>query len=162
MDDQIWTSQFGFRKGRSTLDAIFVARRRIEAACAQRFGHISLLALDWRKAFDSINVDALSKALSRFGLPQQLVDTIEVLLKARTFFVQDHGSTSTQREQSSGVSQGCTLSPLLFVIVMTMVMRDATKLLKEPAKRAYERGDLADIVYADDTLLLGVSKENLQ
>ena len=82
VDTQLWESQFGFRKDRSTPDAIFVARRRIETACAQRHGRISLLALDWSKAFDSINAEALLKALLRFGLPEHFVDTIEALLRS--------------------------------------------------------------------------------
>jgi len=51
VDGALWGSQFGFRSGYSTEDAIFIARRRIEIAKAQRNGRITLLALDWRKAF---------------------------------------------------------------------------------------------------------------
>ena len=46
LDERLWRSQFGFRRGRSTQDAIYVARRHIELACAQRTGRVSLLALD--------------------------------------------------------------------------------------------------------------------
>ena len=110
-DDGLWASQFGFRPGRITEDAIFVSRRRIELARAQRNGKISLLALDWRKAFDSINPTSLVDALRRFGLPQQFLDMISSLLAARCFSVSDCGSTSELHKQSSGISQGCTESP---------------------------------------------------
>lgn len=36
-------------------------------------------------------------------------------------------------------------------------MHDALSMLQGPAREAFERGDLADVVYADDTLLMGVS-----
>ena len=49
------------------------------------------------------------------------------------------------------------MSPLLFVTVMTAVMHDAVSFLPEDAKAAYDRGELADVVYADDTLLLGAN-----
>ena len=160
-DDGLWASQFGFRPGRSTEDAIFVSRRRIELARAQRNGKISLLALDWRKAFDSINPTSLVDALRRFGLPQQLLDMISSLLAARCFSVSDCGSTSELHKQSSGISQGCTLSPLLFIIVMTVLMNDAVESLGEEARSAYAKGDLADLVYADDTLLVGVADKHL-
>ena len=53
-ESRLWKRQFGFRSGRSTKDALFIARRRIEQALAPRGGFSLLLALDWRKAFDSI------------------------------------------------------------------------------------------------------------
>ena len=40
---------------------------------------------------------------------------------------------------------------------MTMLMHDAVALLSPAARESYNKGNLADIVYADDTLLLGVS-----
>ena len=46
LDKRLWRSQLGFRKPRSTYDAILVARIRIELACAQRRGRLCLVALD--------------------------------------------------------------------------------------------------------------------
>ena len=153
----LWSSQFGFRPGCSTEDAIFAARRRIELACAQRDGRIILLALDWRKAFDSINVEALLNSLLRFGISDSYVQMIESILKSRNFVVDEFGFRSAPLSQDSGISQGCTLSPLLFIIAMTVMMADAVTLLSPRARDAYERGDLCDLVYADDTLLLGTN-----
>ena len=157
LDSRLWPSQFGFRKGLSTVDALYVARRRIELACAQRDGQISLLALDWAKAFDSVHVGRLLFCLRRFGVKGVALNAIESLMQDRRFFVEDCGELSSLRPQLSGISQGCTLSPLLFVVVMSAVMHDAVAMLSPAAKAAHERGDLADLVYADDTLLLGSS-----
>jgi hypothetical protein len=41
------------------------------------------------------------------------------------------------------------LSPLIFVILMSVLMHDALSMLQGPAREAFERGDLADVVYAD-------------
>ena len=157
LDGRLWHSQFGFRTGRSTVDAIYVARRRIELACAQRGGQVSLLALDWAKALDSVHVGRLTQCLQRFGIRGQTLEAIKGLMQNRCFFVQDCGCKSSLRRQRSGISQGCTLSPLLFVVVMTAVMHDAVSFLPEDARAAYDRGELADVVYADDTLLLGAN-----
>ena len=62
----LWKTQFGFRPRYGTEDAIYIARRHVENACAARFGQIKLLALDWKKAFDSVHVDSLLDALRRF------------------------------------------------------------------------------------------------
>ena len=45
---------------------------------------------------------------------------------------------------------------------MTVLMHDAVSNLDAPSAAAYEKGDLADIVYAHDTLLLATSDGHLQ
>ena len=75
--------------------------------------------------------------------------------------VDDSGTCSGQRQQLSGITQGCTLSPLLFVVVMSVLMSDAVALLDTETKEAYNKGDLADITFADDTLLMGVAQNSL-
>jgi hypothetical protein len=162
LDARLWGSQFGFRKGHSTEDAMYVARRHIELACARRNGQVNLLALDWAKAFDSVHSGRLLQCLRRFGICGKTLQAIDGLMSSRPFFVGDSQQTSTLRAQSYGISQGCTLSPLLFIVVMSAVMHDAVKLLSPPAREAYEKGALADIVYADDTLLIGASAKHVQ
>jgi hypothetical protein len=155
VDKVLWRTQFGFRQGCSTDDAIFIARRLLEVARAQRHGKITMLALDWRKAFDSINVDSLIDALRRFGIPHPILNLLRTFLRNRTFSVKECGVTSALHHQQSGISQGCTLSPLLFIIAMTVLLHDAVEDLGAAAKAAYRCGDLGEIVYADDTLLYG-------
>lgn len=53
------------------------------------------------------------------------------------------------------------MSPLLFIIVMSALMQDVTELLSPAAKEAYRKGELADIAYVDDTLLLGICGDHL-
>ena len=97
LDARLWKSQFSFRKGRCTGDAIYVAGRHVELALAQRGGTASLLALDWQKAFDSINVDSLLDGLRRFGFPPKILRVINSLMQDRKFYVEDSGVKSNQR-----------------------------------------------------------------
>ena len=82
-DKLVWSSQFGFRLGRSTEDALHCVRRAVEKAWADKGGSLHLLALDWRKAFDSIDPSATLNALRRFGLPPKLLKAIAAIYSER-------------------------------------------------------------------------------
>ena len=125
VESLICSSQFGFRSGVSTSDALFLARRFIDKATAQRDGKLAMLALDWAKAFDSISPAALMHALHRFGIPQHFVDMIHAIYSSRMFFVHDQQHSSDAKHQHFGISQGCPLSPMLFIIMMTVLIHDA-------------------------------------
>ena len=160
-EERLSSQQFGFRKGHSTQDAIFILRRRVELAHAQRNGQLYVLALDWAKAFDSLEPSAMLAALRRFGLPPDVLKIIEAIYTDRVFRVAEGGTFSTTRQQHSGISQGCPLSPFLSIMVMSIIMQDAaSSLLAEDQKRLAE-GTLGELLYADDTLLLSVSSTSL-
>ena len=80
VERRLTRTQFGFQSGRGTGDAISAVRRHIDLALARCDGRIGMVALDWRKAFDSINVDALIVALGRLGLPPKLLRMINLFM----------------------------------------------------------------------------------
>ena len=161
VDARLWESQFGFRKDRSTLDAIFVARRRIESALAQRYGRLSLLALDWSKAFDRIKHNGLMAALTRFGIPTPLIDMVAGIYRRRTFVVRDNSRESSQHQQKAGVTQGYPLSPYLFILVMTAMFSDIDKEMTSTIilKRA-PNANCDEVLYAADTICISTSYAN--
>ena len=161
-EKRLTETQFGFRRGRGTVDAILALRRRIELAWAQRSGQAACLALDWQRAFDSISPEALMQALRRFGLPEALLETISAIYDNRKFRVTDGTTFSAEKTQAAGIAQGCPLSPFLFVMLMTVLVKDAVESLPAHDQRRYEEGSLASLLYADDTLLIGVSAPSLQ
>eukprot|EP00973_Karenia_brevis_P035106 4843869-Karenia_brevis.AAC.1 len=55
IENILWETQFGFRPGMGTQGAIFIARRLIERCFNFEHHHITFLALDWARAFDSID-----------------------------------------------------------------------------------------------------------
>ena len=66
-EDKLTNNQFGFRSKRGTEDAIFAAHRYLEMIWARRSGQVCLLALEYKKAFDSVTPSGLIRALKRFG-----------------------------------------------------------------------------------------------
>ena len=92
---RIYASQFGFKSGRGTADAILLARRILEQTRERKNGKLMMLALDWAKAFDSISPERLVLALRRFGIPEPMVRVIQVIYEDRQFFVRS-GSGESQ------------------------------------------------------------------
>ena len=159
---RLTTTQFGFRSGRGTNDAIFAVRRHIELALAHKGGRVGILSLDWKMAFDSINTEALISASKRFGVPPKLLRVIQHIYADRRFSVVDGELQSTERPQRSGVSQGCPLSPFLFVMLMSVVIEETKESLSIEAQEQVRNGSADILLYADDTLLVSSAGPCLQ
>ena len=73
-------TQYGFRGNRSTVDALFIARRIQEyAEQADQTG--LMLLLDWEKALDKVDHEWLIRALKAFNIPVEIMRIIEGLYK---------------------------------------------------------------------------------
>ena len=68
-EQRVRATQFGFKSGCGTVDALFIARRATDAAWEAADGSLLIVLLDWGKAFDRIDPSALMNALTRFGVP---------------------------------------------------------------------------------------------
>ena len=77
------------------------------------------------------------------------------------FQVRGHGHSSSQRRQRSGISQGCPLSPFLFVMLMSTIVKDAVDQLSSTAKNDLSSNFLSILLYADDTLLIVLALEEI-
>ena len=75
LDEWICKAQYGFRKDKSTADAIHLIRRIAEHG-QQTSNKLHMVLLDWEKAFDRVNPEALLVALRRIGTPQIYIDAI--------------------------------------------------------------------------------------
>ena len=76
IDPQLSDTQCGFRKGRGTIDQIWVTRQVLEKAVEYKVP-IHLCFVDLSKAYDSVNRTAMLAVLRSYGVPQQLVEIIQ-------------------------------------------------------------------------------------
>ena len=78
LEKHLHQTQFGFRKGRSTVDPLFCLRR-ITDVVEQGSDQLVLIFLDWEKAFDKINHQKMFQSHRRLNIPEDLLAAISSL-----------------------------------------------------------------------------------
>ena len=77
-----------------------------------------------------------------------------------TFYVQDDYSKSDTKKQSSGITQGCPISPYLFVLVMACIDYDVRlEISQETKENRLPRIVFDSVYYAEDTILFSRDKK---
>ncbi len=150
-------SQFGFRTGRGTADAIFVARQILEKAREHNF-HIHFNFIDFKAAFDTVWREALWRFMSSVGVNQRIIEIVKKMYQNTQCAVMIGGAMTEWFGVEVGVRQGCILSPTLFNLFLEFAMKELKSIDRELNYR--EKMSL-DIRYADDTTLLSVFFEKL-
>ncbi|EYC43821.1 hypothetical protein Y032_0480g2243 [Ancylostoma ceylanicum] len=113
--------QAGFRKGFSTIDRIHTVTRFIEVSREYKMP-LCLTFIDLRKAFDTVEIEAVLEALGNQGAPIQYIRIFRVLynnFSTRISPFYDNITIDVRR----GVRQGDTVSPKLFTTTLEDVMR---------------------------------------
>ena len=163
LDPFLRENQYGFRRGRSTNEAIFLIRRLQDLVDAKRNQALFLLFLDWSKAFDTIKPAALHLALKRLKIPPRMCSAIRDLTASPYFEVVVNGEMSSEKKQASGIRQGCTLSPLLFIALQTVMFHDIERVfLGQHPLAITPTVPFFDVEFADDTVLISRNSEHLQ
>jgi len=158
LDRHLQKTQYGFRKDKSTGDAIHLVRRVIEYGESTK-NQLHLLLLDWEKAFDKVDREALMEAMQRMGVDEKLIRIVRSLYKNTTFKVEIDGNCSKWETQHTGIRQGCPLSPYLFLIVMTVMFHDVHEQVDDTMKRHRVPGaEFDEVTYADDTICISRSE----
>ena len=83
-----------------------------------------MILLDWKQAFDNIDHMKLLEALKRIGATDKFIRIIANLYEKPTFRAKHKEHISELKKQRAGIRQGCTLSPFLFHILMTVMFED--------------------------------------
>ena len=78
IEPQIYGGQYGFRRHRSTVDAIFITRKIMES-CREYGRPLYMCFLDITKAYDSIKREHLWEALRDHSVPEYLITLITTI-----------------------------------------------------------------------------------
>lgn len=133
-------SQYGFRRQRSTTDALLAVSHDIHQAL-DNGGEARMIALDLSAAFDKVPHNALIHKLRMKGIFGPFLSLLNSFLINRVQQVVVDGAVSEQKSVLSGVPQGSVLGPSLFLIYMS----DLPDILENPIYS-----------FADDTTLVRI------
>ncbi|UYV69335.1 hypothetical protein LAZ67_6003265 [Cordylochernes scorpioides] len=154
-------NQAGFRKGYSCQDHIFTLVSLIQMTLSRRRGKLYAFFIDLRKAFDTVPHHLLWKKLALNGLSCRFIKLIKNYYTQMTATVRWRGSFTEAIKIQAGVLQGEPLSPYLFILFLNDLVHlfDESEL---PGINLENYGTIHLLLYADDIVILGESKINLQ
>ena len=147
------SDQYAFVKGRQVADLLRELDDIIENGKI-RFPESIILSIDYAKAFDTLSLKAVRKAMLFFGFGEVYCRWIDILLAERTSCVRNGGYISDFFDMERGVRQGCPISPLLFILTLELLARDIRKNEKIKGLKlpGFERS-IKIKMYADDATL---------
>ncbi|UYV71222.1 hypothetical protein LAZ67_8002258 [Cordylochernes scorpioides] len=157
----ILENQAGFRKNRSCTDHILLLNSLIQLSLRRKRGKLYVFFVDLTKAFDTVPHDLLWQKLHKMGISNKFVMLIKNFYKEAKITIRWKGQYSSNVKINSGVLQGESLSPLLFILYMA----DLIELYNNSALTGFHLPDfgvLHLLLYADDIAIIGESKINLQ
>lgn len=134
-------NQFGFRGGKSTIDAILSVRSTSETA-AEEGGVLLAVSLDISNAFNTLPWDWIGKALIHHKVPTYLIAIIKDYFCDRKLEYVNRDGLTCKIDMVCGVPQGSVLGPLLWNLAYDQVLRSTLPI------------GCSAICYADDTLVL--------
>ena len=159
LDVKLRDEQAGFRPQKSCTDQTATLRMIVEQ-CVEWNCPLYLIFVDFEKAFDSLDRDAIWKLLRHYGVPEKIVRMIQSFYSGFQCKIIHKGKLSAPFEVETGVKQGCMLSPLIFILAIDWIMRKVTQ-QRNGLPWTFD-GQLHDLDFADDLCLIAQTFNHAQ
>lgn len=156
IEDYQTTEQAGFRKNKSTIHHLHAINQLIERSKEYNI-EIFICFIDFQKAFDSLDLECIWKALDHANVEEKLIRITQQLYKNNTANIKTE-KPGRAFNINKGVRQGDPLSPDLFNCVLQYIMNQI------PGKHGISINGkkLFNLRFADDIALITTSLEELQ
>ena len=161
MNEELPNIQAGFRKDRGTRDQITNICWIIEKA-REFQKNIYFCFIEYAKAFDCVDHNKLWRILIEVRIPNHLTCLLRNLYVGQEATVRTGHGTTDWFQIGKGVHQGCILSPCLFNLYAEYIMRNAAGLDETPAGIKNAGRNINNLRYADDTIFMAESEEELK
>lgn len=131
--------QSGFRRGRSTMDALIKVSNEIEKAIRMKEVMV-VVYFDIEKAYDTVWREGVLIKAANMGITGKMYNWLLQFLFERSFVVRVGSSCSSVCVAVNGIPQGSVISPLLFNIMINDIFEDIGQ-------------DIGCALYADDGVI---------
>ena len=135
-------------------------RRILECVRAKNL-QVTILFVEFTKAFDSIHRGKMEQILLAYGLPKETIAAIMILFKNTKVKVHSPDRDTEYFDIVAGVLQGDMLAPYLFIICLDYMLRTSIDKIKENGfeltkkrSRRYLAKTITDADYANDIAIL--------
>lgn len=165
--------QAGFRKGYSTMDHVFNLKCLVDLYL-HRSKNLFCAFIDYKKAFDSVNRLALWQKLLQQNINGKMLKVIHSMYNNAKSCVRQNNNLSNYFFSNVGVRQGENLSPILFSLFLNDLVQfishgyDGLSDITDAIHLLCDNEDIEVyfklylLLYADDTVILAESNEQLQ
>lgn len=109
--------QHGFLNDRNILDVVAITQEALHSMQTKNIG-AAILKIDLKKAFDCLDWSFLRCLLIKIGLNDLCTNWIMVCVQGINFAILINGFPTIFFRVEKGLRQGCSLSPILFILAM--------------------------------------------
>ena len=142
--------QAGFTKNRRITDNLFILRYCIENSFKNK-KELYVIAIDFKKAFDSVDRGKLIETMMKYKIDSKIVDIIASIYTGDSTDLYMNNEMQTEIEITSGIRQGCNGSTVLFLLITYVIIE---KIQEENIGYKDEAFNIAALFFADDGLVL--------
>ena len=160
VEKRLEEGQYGFRKGRGTVDAIYTLNYIANREIAKKKGKVYAFFADLKAAFDRVNRKELGEMMKKAGIKERLRRRIMETYKETKNVIRIGDQKTKEFWTKRGVRQGCPMSPTLFNIYMMDLEKEMKK--EQTGGVMVEKEKIWTITYADDIVLIAKEEQNLK
>ena len=166
IDPQLSQCQTGFRAGRSTTEQVMALRCFIDT-CRVTNMTVSLVFVDFRKAFDTLHRSSIPVILSQHNVPNCLISDIIQMYSDTSACVSTELTPTEWFKTTAGVLQGDALSPYLFIVLLDYALKKALQddvgfVVSKRNGSQHPAIHIGVLVCADDICLLAESIDDVE
>ena len=122
-NDEVHCLQMGFTRERGLEDNLFMLLYCLRSAERMK-KNLIITAVDFAKAFESVSRVNFIKTLVSHKFDPRLIDVIAELYSGDETVIRVNGEMMGLMKVKSGIKQGCTWSPQLFLLILNIIIKE--------------------------------------
>ena len=154
IDQALSAQQAGFRRGRSTLEQVYVLGQAL-----QRNAGMYAIFLDFKAAYDTVDRRLLWQKCRDIGMDSHIIGCIQDLFEENKSVIGVGAKRSRPIHCRRGLLQGSAISPVLFSIFIDDLIQ---KLNEAGGGITFDSYSVNNLFFADDGALMAVDQVHAQ